>query len=69
MSKPNNNNILQYAGLATQWLVTISLAVWLGYKTDYIWLAWKIPVLTILLPLLTIVLLLFKIIKDFNRPS
>ena len=67
MSQPYN--ILQYAGLASQWMVMLSLSVWLGYKIDYHWLAWKLPVFTASLPLLTLIILLYKIIKEFNKPT
>jgi hypothetical protein len=65
MSQPNN--VMQYAGLASQWMVTLSLSVWLGYKIDYHWLAWKLPVFTALFPILTLIFLLYKIIIEFNK--
>ncbi len=67
MSQPNN--VMQYAGLASQWMVMLSLSVWLGYQTDYHWIGWKIPLFTAILPIITLLLLLYKIIKEFNKPS
>jgi len=48
-------------------MVTLSLSVWLGYKIDYHWLAWKLPVFTALFPILTLIFLLYKIIIEFNK--
>ncbi|MCC6186560.1 MAG: AtpZ/AtpI family protein [Chitinophagaceae bacterium] len=64
----NNKELLQYAGLATQWLVMIGLAVWLG-----MWLDKQISdtsrILTVMLPLLAIIISLIQIIRNVNKPK
>lgn len=61
-------NTLRYAGLATQWLVIMLIAVWAGYKLDHS-INWKVPVCTILLPLAALLLLLWQVIKEFSKPK
>jgi hypothetical protein len=58
-----NKTILQYAGLATQFAIAISLAVFIGIKVDK-WMALKTPMLTWILPLVFIVTIIYKIVKD-----
>lgn len=57
---------MKYAGMATQFLVGIGLAVFIGFKIDG-WIHIKIPVFAWLLPLLIIVMMLYKIYKDTSR--
>lgn len=63
-----NKELLQYAGLATQWLVMIGLTLWLG-----MWLDKKLSdtsrILTVLLPLLAIIISLIQIIRKVNKPK
>ena len=61
-----NRYLMRYAGLATQFLVGIALAVFIGLKADG-WLHISIPVFSWLLPLLTIVAMLYKIAKDTSK--
>lgn len=63
MNEPNNNLLWKYAGLATQFLVGIGLAVYAGLKIDE-WLKIKTPVAVWVLPLLLITAVIIKIIKD-----
>ena len=63
MNEPNNNLLWKYAGLATQFLVGIGLAVYAGLKIDE-WLKIKTPVAVWVLPLLLIIAVIIKIIKD-----
>lgn len=64
MNKPGNNNILwRYAGLATQFLIGIAIFLYLGLKIDG-WLKIKTPVAVWVLPLLFIVAVIIKIVKD-----
>lgn len=64
----NPNNALRYAGMATQWMVSLLVAVWLGLKIDK-WIGWKFPVVLILLPLLTLAGLFWQLIRSFNKPK
>ena len=65
-SKPSSTqskrDVLRYAGLATQLLVYLSLAVFGGLKADR-WLG-CFPLLTALLPLLVLGALFYKLFKE-----
>jgi len=63
MNEPNNNLLWKYAGLATQFLVGIGIAVYAGLKIDE-WLKIKMPLAVWVLPLLLITAVIYKIIKD-----
>jgi hypothetical protein len=58
-----NNQLLKYAGLAMQFAVAIGLAVFIGIKIDN-YLALKTPMLTWVLPLLFIIVIIYKIVQD-----
>ena len=66
--KNNMSNPMRYAGLATQWLLVLLLAVWGGIKGDHL-LAWRFPILTIILPLLALCLLFWQLLKELNKPN
>lgn len=59
----NNKQLMRYAGLAMQFLVSIALGVFIGMKADK-WLNISIPLLVWLLPLLIICAVIFKLIKE-----
>ena len=63
MQQNNNQSLLKYAGLATQFAIAISLAVFIGIKIDKS-MTLKNPMLVWILPLLFIIVIIFKIIKD-----
>ncbi len=54
---------MKYAGIATQFLVSIGVAVFIGYKAD-LWLHISFPVLVWTLPLLVIIVMIYKLIKE-----
>lgn len=62
------NNSLRYAGLATQWMVLMLIAVWGGHKLDGA-TGWKIPLFIILFPLIALMYSLWQVIKEFNKPK
>ena len=64
----NTNNTMRYASLATQWMVTLLLAVWAGYKLDKK-INWKVPLFLILFPLISLALLLWRLINELNKPT
>jgi hypothetical protein len=66
MAASQPQNILRYAGLATQWLVMLGVAVWGGINADG-WLNWKVPVCTILFPLAALIFSLWRLIKELNK--
>jgi hypothetical protein len=63
---PSTNNsrkdLLRYAGLGSQLLVAIGMAVFIGYKLDH-WLK-LFPVLTSVLPLLVLSAIFYKLVRD-----
>ncbi len=65
-SKPSSTqskrDVLRYAGLATQLLVYLSLAVFGGLKADR-WLH-CFPLLTALLPLVVLAAVFYKLFKE-----
>jgi len=69
MSRQSNNrqtiSAMRYAGLATQWLVMLGLAVSAG-----LWLDKKIGVralMVVVLPLVALLFSLYNLIKTFNK--
>ena len=65
-NKPNSG--MRYAGLATQWMAMLLLAVWAGHKLDEK-LNWKLPLFLILFPLISLALSLWQLIKELNKPQ
>lgn len=64
MQTESNHKLLwKYAGLATQLFIAIGLAVFLGIKLDKTFL-FITPVFIWLLPLLVIVAIIYKVVKD-----
>jgi hypothetical protein len=65
MPSPNKNNrdLVRYAGLATQMFVALGVSVYFGLKLDE-WLDISFPVFVWVIPLLVIVGLIYKVIKD-----
>lgn len=64
--KPGSNPLLQYAGLAAQLaaglLLTVYLGKWIDTKTGL-----TIPILIWLLPLLFLIGVLIKVVKDTSK--
>lgn len=69
-NKPSTGNgrkdLLRYAGMGTQMLVTIGVAVFLGLKADR-WLKISFPLLVWLLPLLVICGLLYQFVRATSK--
>ena len=57
---------MQYAGLATQLLVALGLAVFLELKADK-WLNISFPLLGWLVPLLVLLAMFLRILKDTSK--
>jgi uncharacterized membrane protein len=68
MQKQTNNNseLMRYAGLATQLLVSLGIAVFIGHKVDG-WLHLRLPLLVWLLPLVVVCLIIYKLIKETSK--
>ncbi len=62
----NNSDIMRYAGLASQLLVSLGIAVFIGYKGDE-WLHIRIPLLVWLLPFVVLCALIYKLIKETSK--
>lgn len=62
----NNKILLRYAGMGAQILVSLGLAVFIGLKLDA-WISTPFPILVWLLPLLVIIGMIIKTIKDTSR--
>ena len=63
MKKKVDNYLLRYAGLATQFLIGIGLMVFGGLKADE-YFKFGMPLLVWILPLLLIISVIIKIIKE-----
>jgi hypothetical protein len=62
----NNKILLRYAGMGMQILVSLGLALFIGLKLDA-WIRTPFPVLVWLLPLLVIIGMIIKTIKDTSK--
>ena len=61
--KVDNSLLWKYAGFATQLTVALAVSVYAGIKLDLLF-KFKNPVIVWVLPLLVIVVLIYKVIKD-----
>ena len=64
--KSGNAQLWQYAGIGGQLLVSLGAGVFLGLKADA-WLACKIPLLIWILPLLILIAMIARLIKDTSK--
>jgi hypothetical protein len=63
-----NTELIRYASLGTQFLVSLGLAVFLGLKADA-WLKISAPLLVWLLPLVVLLGMLYKIVRETSKPQ
>lgn len=56
---------MRYAGLATQWLVMLGLAVWGGLKLDQR-LSFK-ALFVVILPVVALVISIWQLIRSLNK--
>lgn len=66
IEKKNNFSLLQYAGLAMQWIVLLVIAVYTGNWVDEKWM-YNEPLFIWILPLLGLAGLLIKLIRDTSK--
>jgi undecaprenyl pyrophosphate phosphatase UppP len=64
--KNNNRILLRYAGMGAQILVSLGVAVFIGLKLDG-WMHTPFPILVWVLPLLVIIGMIIKTIKDTSK--
>ncbi len=63
MNKENDNILWRYAGLATQFMVAIGISIYAGLRIDK-WLKIKNPLAVWVLPLMVIIAMIVKVVKD-----
>ncbi len=61
--KRDNTLLYKYLGFATQLIVALAIAVFGGIKLDK-WIGFKMPLAVWILPLVVIVALIYKAVKD-----
>jgi Mn2+/Fe2+ NRAMP family transporter len=69
--RPSNNNtrdLLRYASMGTQIFVALGIAVFVGLKADK-WLKISAPLLVLILPVLVLVGIIYKIVKETSKPK
>ena len=68
--RPNNNysDLLRYASMGTQIFVALGLAVFVGLKVDK-WLKISAPLLVLILPVIVLVGLIYKIVKETSKKN
>ena len=59
---------MRYAGLGMQIFVSLGIAVWAGYKADA-WFGVSFPLLVWVLPLIVLVLMMFKLIRETSKKN
>jgi hypothetical protein len=67
-NKKKNSDLLQYAGLATQWLVLLGVSLWIGMKLDGL-ISETARIFTIALPLLALIVSLWQLIRKLDKPK
>ncbi len=69
--RPSSSNykrdMLRYAGLGTQMLVSIGIAVFIGLKTDK-WLH-TLPLFSCVLPLLVLAVIFYKLMRQTGNKN
>ena len=70
MQKQNSagRDVMRYAGLGTQILVSLGLAVFAGYHGDK-WIKTSFPLLVWVLPLLVVSMMIYKLIKETSNKN
>lgn len=59
-------NYARYSNIAFQMLAVIVLGIFGGVKLDQ-WIAWRFPIFTVLLSVLSVFTAIYLVIKDFFR--
>ena len=65
-SNNNYSDLLRYASMGTQIFVGLGLAVFIGLKIDK-WLKISAPLLVIILPVIVLVGIIYKIVKETSK--
>jgi len=67
-SQKSRAQLMQYAGIGGQILVSLGIGVFLGLKADE-WLNFKFPLFVWLLPLLILIAMIAKLIKATSKKN
>jgi uncharacterized membrane protein YjgN (DUF898 family) len=62
----NYSDLLRYASMGTQIFVALGLAVFVGLKVDK-WLKISAPLLVLVLPVIVLVGIIYKIVKETSK--
>jgi uncharacterized membrane protein YjgN (DUF898 family) len=65
-SNKNYGDLLRYASMGTQIFVALGLAVFVGLKIDK-WLKISAPLLVIVLPVIVLVGIIYKIVRETSK--
>jgi len=65
-SNKNYSDLLRYASMGTQIFVALGLAVFVGLKVDK-WLKISTPLLVLILPVIVLVGIIYKIVKETSK--
>ncbi len=65
-SNKNYSDLLRYASMGTQIFVALGLAVFIGFKVDK-WLKISAPLLVLILPVIVLVGMIYKIVKETSK--
>ncbi len=65
-SNNNYSDLLRYASMGTQIFVALGLAVFVGFKADR-WLKISAPLLVLILPVIVLVGIIYKIVKETSK--
>jgi len=65
-SNKNYSDLLRYASMGTQIFVALGLAVFVGLKADK-WLKISAPLLVLILPVIVLVGIIYKIVKETSK--
>ena len=65
-SNKNYSDLLRYASMGTQIFVSLGLAVFVGLKVDK-WLKISAPLLVLVLPVIVLVGIIYKIVKETSK--
>jgi hypothetical protein len=62
-----NSDLLRYAGLGTQLLVALGIAVYLGRLVDSNWIRSTIPIATVLFPLVVLFAIIYSLVRQTSK--
>ena len=65
-SNKNNSDLLRYASMGTQIFVALGVAIFVGLKVDK-WLKISAPLLVLILPVIMLVGIIYKIVKETSK--